>query len=307
MQLGYLPRLSVHHTSEETIGQVYVPWVNRLLLVMVIAVVLGFGSSTALASAYGVSVTGTMLITTGLLLIVAQGRWRWPGLLTLAVFLPLFLIDVSFFGANVVKISDGAWFPLALGIVVFTLMRTWRRGRQLLIDVVRRDSMSLDAFVRSSAGSPPLRAPGTAIFMTATNDRVPLALLQNIKHNKVLHERNVLLTVETVQSPRADPEERIALTAVAPGFYQLSIRFGFMEDPNVPRVLRDVSVPELPLDAKHTTYFASRESLVASKHKGMPLWRDKIFMLMARNTVGATVFFRIPGNQLVELGTQVEI
>jgi KUP system potassium uptake protein len=268
---------------------------------------IGFGSSTALASAYGVSVTGTMLITTVLLVVVAQRRWQWPKPALFAIFATLFVVDTAFFGANVVKIADGAWFPLALGVVVFTLMRTWRRGRQLLLEEVRRDSISIEAFLRSLASKPPLRAPGTAIFMTASNDRAPLAMVQNLKYNRTLHARNVLLTVETISSPRAEDDERMGLTTVAPDFHRLTLRYGFMEEPNVPRTLREVPMRELVLHERDTIFFASRETLVASKHKGMPMWRDRLFMMMARNTVGATTFYRIPGSRLVELGTQVEI
>ncbi len=307
MQLGYLPRLRVRHTSETAIGQIYVPGINRLLLVSVVAVVLGFGSSTALASAYGVAVTGTMFISTVLLLVVMRAQAAWPSLLLFAVFAFLFVVDVAFFGANAIKFADGAWFPLVLGVVVFTLMRTWKRGRQLLVTEVRRISIEIDPFLRSLDASPPLRAPGTAIFMTATNDRIPLALLHNLKHNKVLHERNILLTVATVSNPRAEPDERAKLVDVGPGFQRLTLRFGFMEEPDVPKALREIAIAGLPADLDQASYFASRETLIASRHKGMPIWRDWLYLIMARNTVGATVFYRIPGNRLVELGTQVEI
>jgi KUP system potassium uptake protein len=307
IQLGYLPRLVTKHTSDTTIGQVYLPWINRMLMLIVIALVIGFGSSDKLASAYGVSVTGTMLIDTLLLVVLMRSRWlvaaRWVFLFAI-VFL---VIDTAFLVANGAKFFEGAWFPLALGVVVFTLMRTWRRGRQLLVEEVRREMLTLDTFLRSLEAQPPVRVSGTAVFMTATNDKVPLALLHNLKHNKVLHARNILLTVETVPSPRADAAEQIVVTDLGRGFWRLGLRYGFMEDPDVPRSLAQAGDHGLPFDLEDTTFFASRETLVASAHKGMPLWRDRLFAVMAQNTVSATTFFKIPGNRLVELGTQVEI
>ena len=203
------------------------------------------------------------------------------------------------------------WVKLAVGTAVkgppFTLMRTWRRGRQLLVEEVRREMLTLDTFLRSLEAQPPVRVTGTAVFMTAANDKVPLALLHNLKHNKVLHQRNILLTVETVPSPRADAAEQVVVTDLGRGFFRLGLRYGFMEDPDVPRSLAHAGDHGLPFDIEDTTFFASRETLIASAHKGMPLWRDKLFALMARNTVSATTFFKIPGNRLVELGTQVEI
>jgi len=307
IQLGYLPRLELKHTSDTTIGQVYVPWINRTLMLVVIALVIGFGSSDKLASAYGVSVTGTMLIDTLLLIVLMRSRWlvaaRWVFLFGVT----FLVIDTAFLLANGAKFMEGAWFPLALGVAVFTLMRTWRRGRQLLVEEVRREMLTLDTFLRSLEAMPPVRVTGTAVFMTAANDKVPLALLHNLKHNKVLHARNILLTVETVPSPRADAAEQVVVTDLGRGFFRLGLRYGFMEDPDVPRSLAHAGDHGLPFDIEDTTFFASRETLIASAHKGMPLWRDKLFALMARNTVSATTFFKIPGNRLVELGTQVEI
>ena len=307
IQLGYLPRLELKHTSDTTIGQVYVPWINRTLMLIVIALVLGFRSSDNLASAYGVSVTGTMLIDTLLLIVLMRSRWlvaaRWVFLFAVA----FLVIDLAFLIANGAKFMEGAWFPLALGLLVFTLMRTWRRGRQLLVEEVRREMLTLDTFLRSLESHPPVRVTGTAVFMTAANDKVPLALLHNLKHNKVLHERNILLTVETVPSPRAEAHEQVVVTDLGRGFWRLGLRYGFMEDPDVPRSLSRCGDHGLPFQLEDTTFFASRETLVASAHKGMPMWRDKLFALMSRNTVSATTFFKIPGNRLVELGTQVEI
>ncbi len=307
MQLGYLPRLEVLHTSAEAMGQVFVPWVNRALFVIVVALVLAFQRSENLAVAYGVSVTGTMLIDTLLLIVVARARWQLSPLLLWPAAAVFLAIDLAFLSANLSKFADGAWFPIALGLLVFIVMRTWRRGRDLIRDSTRRDKLPIAAFIRSIEKDPPIRVPGTAIFMTASNDVVPEALLLNVRHNKVLHARNILLTVDTLPAPRADADERVVVTALGAEFYRVGVRFGFMEEPNVPRVLPAVQEKGLLLDRGAFTYFASRETVVAAAHKGMPLWRDKLFAFMLRNAVTATTFFKIPSNQLVELGTQVEI
>ena len=307
MQLGFLPRLAVVHTSASTIGQVYVPMINRLLLLVIIGLVLGFGSSSALASAYGVSVTGTMLITTVLLLVVARHRWHLSTPVLVVLGGLMLLIDGLFLSANLVKFAEGGWFPLALGIVVFALMRTWRRGRQLLVEALHKESPRVESFVADLGRRQLPRVPGTAVFLTADNGAVPHALVQNLRHNKVLHQRNVLLTVETVQAPRADDDERSAIRAIGDGFWRINVRFGFMEDPDVPRVLEALALDGADIVPRDTTYFASRETLVARAPRGMAPWRDKLFLLLSRNTVSATEFFRIPGSRLVELGTQVEI
>ena len=307
IQLGYLPRLQLMHTSAETIGQVYLPWVNRVLLVLVMLLVVTFQTSSNLASAYGVSVTGSMLIDTILLIILAGQKWRlspriiWP-------FALLFLtVDIALLSANAVKFLEGAWFPVALGIVAFTVMRTWRHGRDLIREHVNRDSLRIEHFVQSVLIAPPVRVSGTAIFMTPSNEFMPPALLHNLKHNKVLHERNVLLSVETLSVPRADESERVAYSDLGHGFSRLSLRFGYMENPDVPSALKNWKIPGAPFDPMDTTYFASRESLTATPGEGMALWRDKLFLLMSRNATAATEFFGIPGNRLVELGTQVVI
>ncbi len=307
IQLGYLPRLVLVHTSAETIGQVYLPWVNRILLALVMILVLVFETSSNLASAYGVSVTGSMLIDTVLLIILASQKWRlspkiiWP-------FALLFLtVDGALLSANAVKFLDGAWFPVALGILAFTVMRTWRHGRDLVREHVNRDSLRIEHFVQSIMVDPPARVTGTAVFMTPSNEYMPPALLHNLKHNKVLHERNVLLSVETLNVPRADEVERVAYSDLGHGFSRLTLRYGYMEDPNVPKALAQWKIPGPAFDPMDTTYFASRESLTAMAGEGMALWRDKLFLIMSRNATPATEFFGIPGNRLVELGTQVTI
>ena len=307
IQLGYLPRLQLIHTSDETIGQVFVPWVNRILLVVVMILVVSFGSSTNLASAYGVSVTGAMLIDTFLLIILASSRWRWSGWSIFLVGGSYIIIDSALFSANAIKFFHGAWVPFAITMVVFTIMRTWRRGRDLVREQINRDSLRIEHFVQSVMVDPPVRVSGTAIFMTPSNDYMPPALLHNLKHNKVLHERNVFLSVETLNVPRADDSERVAHSDLGHGFARLTLRYGYMEDPDVPKALKRWSIPGPPFDPMDTTFFASREALTAKADQGMALWRDKLFLIMSRNATSATEFFGIPGDRLVELGTKVVI
>ena len=308
MQLGYIPRMQIKHTSRETIGQIYVPYINWLLMVTVLVVVLAFRSSTALATAYGISVSATMLIDTLLLALVARALWPSWRTWVLPLCLLFFIVDLGFVVANGAKFFEGAWFPLLLGLVVFTLLRTWRRGRELLHEEVRKEGISLDTFLPGLMLAPPVRVPGTAIFMTADKGVVPHALMHNLKHNKVLHERNVFLTVDTLKVPYAPAERRLKIEAIGDDFYRVVIRFGFMEVPDVPLALmRSCDAGGIHFDPMDTTYFASRETVVASRHRGMPIWRDKLFAFMHRNAAPATGFFRIPGNRLVELGAQVEI
>ena len=307
VQLGYLPRLKLIHTSDETIGQVYLPWVNRILLVVVMILVVSFGSSSNLASAYGVSVTGAMLIDTILLVILASTRWGWPSWAIFIVGGSYFIIDSALFSANAIKFFHGAWVPFAITIIVFTIMRTWRRGRDLVREQINRDSLRIEHFVQSVMVDPPVRVGGTAIFMTPSNDYMPPALLHNLKHNKVLHERNVFLAVETLSVPRAVDAERVAHADLGHGFERLTLRYGYMEDPDVPKALKRWSIPGRSFDPMDTTYFASREALTASADQGMALWRDKLFLVMSRNATSATEFFGIPGDRLVELGTKVTI
>ncbi|HET7359150.1 MAG TPA: potassium transporter Kup [Rhodanobacteraceae bacterium] len=308
IQLGFLPRMPVVHTSREAIGQIFLPWVNRALMVAVIFTVVFFGSSNALAGAYGIAVTGTMVIDTVLALIVARRLWGWslPALLGLgAVFL---VIDLSFFGANTLKIPQGGWFPLVLGLGLFSMLTTWRRGRELVVREIKQGGLALEPFIENIAEHPPLRVPGTAVFLTANLEAVPHALLHNLKHNKVLHERNVLLTVETLETPVADADERIQIVPLKDEFYILTLRFGFAEDPNIPWALSQCSARGLPFDMMDTTFFLSRETIVATERRpGMALWRDRLFAFMSRNALPATAFFEIPGNRLIELGAQVEI
>ena len=308
MSLGYSMRMPVVHTSREMSGQIFVPWVNNFLLVMVLLAVVGFRSSDSLSAAYGIAVTGTMTITTILALIVARRQWNWSRFTVIVAGLFLLTIDFSFLGANLIKVENGGWFPLVLGVAVFIVMTTWRRGRELVVREIKQSGLALQPFIENIAEHPPLRVPGTAVFLTANQHAVPHALLHNLKHNKVLHERNVLLTVEMLETPTADPGERIEITALGGDFYGLELRFGFAEDPNIPAGLTKCSKAGLPFDMMDTTFFLSRETIIAdAKRPGMALWRDKLFAFMARNALPATAFFQIPGNRLIELGAQVEI
>ncbi|MDR1075336.1 MAG: potassium transporter Kup [Xanthomonadaceae bacterium] len=308
MQLGYIPRMRIKHTSSDTIGQIYIPGINWALMVLVIALVLAFRSSGNLAAAYGISVSATMLIDTLLLVLVARALWpRWRRwVLPLCVL--FFVIDVAFIIANGAKILQGAWFPVVLGLCLFTMMRTWRRGRELLHESIRKDGIRLDEFLPGLMLVPPVRVPGTAVFLTADPNLTPSALMHNLKHNKVLHERNVFLTVETLDIPYARANERLKIEPIGDDFYRVLVRFGFMETPDVPLALMKAGdQSDLYFDPMDTTFFAGRENVVAGAKRGMPIWRDKLFAFMHRNAAPANSFFRIPGNRLVELGSQVEI
>jgi KUP system potassium uptake protein len=308
MSLGYSMRMPVVHTSREMSGQIFVPWINSFLLVMVLLAVFGFRSSENLSAAYGIAVTGTMAITTVLALFVARHQWRWRVPTLLVVGAVLLTIDISFFTANLIKVEYGGWFPLVLGLAVFVVMTTWRRGRELVVREIKQGGLALSPFIDNITEHPPLRVPGTAVFLTANQNAVPHALLHNLKHNKVLHERNVMLTVDVLETPFADREERIHLTPLGSDFYGLEVRFGFAEDPNIPLALSKCAKAGLPFDLMDTTFFLSRENIVADKRRpGMALWRDRLFAFMSRNALPATAFFQIPGNRLIELGTQVEI
>lgn len=310
IQLGYLPRLRIRHTSRDTIGQIYVPSINWTLLTAVIVLVLAFRSSSNLATAYGLSVTGTMLIDTLLLAVVAYTRWPTARKWVLPLCGLFLIIDLAFLIANGEKLLTGigAWVPLFIGVAAFLMMRTWRRGRELLREEIRKEGIQLDSFLPGLMLSPPVRVPGTAVFLTADKGVVPHALLHNLKHNKVLHERNIFLTVETLRVPYPAKGERLKISEIGDDLYRIVVRFGFMEIPDVPQALMQTcDVGDLCIDPMETTYFVSRETIIASAHRGMPAWRDKLFALMHRNAAPAPGFFRIPGNRIVELGAQVQI
>jgi KUP system potassium uptake protein len=300
--------MAIRHTSDTAFGQIYVPAINWMLMVAVIATVVGFGTSTSLATAYGVSVTGTMLITSVLLIVAMRTQSRMPAFVFWPLAALVVLVDVAFLSANLVKFFDGAWFPLVLGVVVFTVLRTWGRGRLLLQAEIARDGIPLDSFIPGLMLAPPARVPGTAVFLTAQPDIVPRALLHNLKHNKVLHERNVLLTVVTLPVPWVAARERLRIETIGEAFHRATVRYGFMQTPDVPLALmRSADDDGICFDPMETTYFASRESIVPAPGRGMPPWRDRLYAFLHRNATPATDFFRIPVTRLVELGAPVEI
>ncbi|HEY2346011.1 MAG TPA: potassium transporter Kup [Xanthomonadaceae bacterium] len=307
IQLGLFARSPIVHTSDERSGQIYMPLVNWGLLVAVLAAVLGFQTSEHLAAAYGIAVTGTMAITSILALIVARRLWHWPKPLVALTGVLLLAVDLAFFGANALKIEHGGWFPLAIGAMVFVVMTTWRRGRELLINKLESGGLSLRMFIDSIAEHPPVRVQGTAVFLTAAREGVPNAMLHNLKHNKVLHEINVVLTVLTAETPVVEPEKRLKLEPLGHGFYRMWLRYGFAEQPHIPKALTDCRWQGLGMDPMDTTYFLSQERVVASSQPGMATWRDKLFAFMSRNSSPLTEFFRIPRNRIVELGAQIEI
>jgi KUP system potassium uptake protein len=305
-QLGLLPRLTVRHTSREGEGQIYMPQINGILLVAVVFLVLEFANSDRLAHAYGIAVTGTFAMTSCLAIVVARRIWGWPRLLAVAVFGFFLVIDLVFFTANIPKVPTGGWFPLLMGVVMFLMMTTWKRGRDLLAERWRQDSLPLSTFVARPPRSA-VRVPGTAVFMTGNGDFVPGALLHNLKHNKVLHERILFVTVVSDEVPTIPNRERSELEEMAPGIYRVRIRYGFMESPNVPRALTRLEKQGLKLDPMQTSYFLGREQLVPAFATRMPRWRHRLFVAMARNAVSATEFFRIPADRVVELGVRVAI
>jgi KUP system potassium uptake protein len=307
VQLGYLPRTEIVHTSSSEVGQIYIPSVNWLLMAATIVLVISFRSSSNLAAAYGIAVTTTMLITTLLAFFVAYRRWKWPLWAAAAVTALFLFVDLSFFGANMVKVLQGGWFPLAVGALVYLLMSTWSRGRDVLAKRLQKDSFPFAQFVAGVRPDSPPRVSGTAIFMARDSEATPAALLHNLKHNKVLHEQVVLLTVVTEQIPQVPKERRVELFDMTKGFYKVIAHYGFMQYPGVPDVLDSLRAQGLDLDLMRTSFFLSRETLIPSKRPGMALWREKLFALMSRNALRPTDFFRIPANRVVELGMQVKL
>jgi len=307
MQLGYLPRMRVLQTSSQVRGQIYLPAINGILLVLVLAATLGFRSSSALAASFGIAVSSTMLMTTVLVLIVARRLWHWSRLAVVALATVLLTVDLAFVGANLMKLGSGGWFPLALGAVAFIVMTTWRRGRELLGAQIRDQGVPLDPCVASLREYPPRRVPGTALFLTTEPTLAPQALLHNLKHNKVLHERNVIVTVEVLDEPFAPAHARVAVERLGGEFYRIRARFGFAEDPDVPAALDACAVRGLGFDLMETTFFTSRENISAGDRTGMAGWRDRLFAFLSRNAMPATAFFRIPDNRLIEIGRRVAI
>jgi KUP system potassium uptake protein len=307
VQLGYAPRLDIRHTSAREIGQIYIASVNWALMVCAIGLVLAFRSSSALAAAYGVAVTATMGITTALLAVVERERWRWSLPAVLALSIPLLIIDLSFFGANIVKVMEGGWFPLAVGIFVFTLLATWRRGREILGARLAEGVIPIEMLLKEAARGKLPRVRGTAIFLSRYPEGVPTTLLHNIKHNKVLHENVILLTVTYEETSHLGDQERHQWQDLGYGIYRLQVRFGFMEETNIPALLTSMKDAPLPIDLAGMSFFLGRETLIATRRPGMALWREKLFSWMIRNASSATQWFGLPTNQVIELGAQIEM
>ncbi|HEV2860632.1 MAG TPA: potassium transporter Kup [Pyrinomonadaceae bacterium] len=307
IQLGFIPRFKIEHTSSTEMGQIYIPALNWALMAGCIAIVVGFGSSSNLAAAYGVAVTATMVITTILLAVVERRKWGW-GLLPVGALTGFFLvIDLAFFGANVIKIPHGGWFPLVVGACIFVVMTTWKKGRRILASRMLSLAVPVEDFLRDIEQHPPVRVPGTAVFMTGTGTGTPTALEHNLEHNKVLHTRVILLTVKTRQTPYVEPGGRVKVEPLGQEFYRLTINYGFMEDPNIPAVMAELKAPGLDFDPANTTFFLGRETVIAGRHPGMMLWREKLFALLSRNASSATAYFCLPPDRVVEMGSQVEI
>ena len=307
IQLGLLPRFEICHTSEALFGQIYMPRVNTLLLVGVLLLVALFRSSSALASAYGIAVTGTMVVTAIMAIMVIWRVWQWPLAGALALMLPFVFIDFTFLAANLLKIFEGGWVPLALGTIVMTVMYTWRRGSRMLFEKTRRTETPLESLVKSLEKKPPARVSGTAVFLTSDPASAPTALLHSLKHYKVLHEKNVILTIETADTPRVDPAERVRIEPVGKTFSRVVLRFGFMETPNVPKALGIARKLGWQFDIMSTSFFLSRRSLKPAAHSGMPRWQDRLFIGLTRVANDATDYYQIPTGRVVEVGTQVTI
>jgi KUP system potassium uptake protein len=306
IQLGFMPRLRIEHTSASTAGQIYIPLINWLLMTMVIILVLFFRTSSNLTSAYGIAVTGAMTIDTCLLGVALTRLWNWPAYAAAPLLALFFLVDGAYLAANMTKIPDGGWFPLMIGLIVFTILTTWSKGRKLMIERLTESSMPVKVFITSAASSAS-RVPGTAVFMTSSAEGVPHALLHNLKHNKVLHERVILLTVKIVDQPYWPDAQRAYRESMGEGFHRLVLKYGFMDEIDVPQALKGVHECGADFKMMDTSFFLSRQTLLASERPGMMIWREKLFAWMLRNAESAMEFFRLPTNRVVELGSQVEI
>jgi KUP system potassium uptake protein len=307
VQLGLLPRLDIRRTSETQAGQIYVPAMNTLLLIGVLALLVTFRTSSNLTAAYGIAVTGTMFVDTLLFFVILRYFWKrplWQCAIPVAVF---GFIDLVFLGSNMLKIPQGAWMPLAMGGALVLLILTWQRGTSILAEKTRKDAIPLADLMEMLRARPPQRAPGTAIFLTSDPTTAPVALMHNLKHNKVLHERNVILTVTTAETPRVPESERVVIEQISEDFRRVTVNYGFMETPNVPKALGVCRKQGLKFDIMATSFFLGRRSVVASATSGMPLWQDKIFIFLLRNAANPTDFFHIPPGRVVELGAQVTV
>ncbi len=307
IQLGLMPQLDIYQTSAQARGQIYISQINWLLLVAVLALVLGFRSSSALASAYGFAVTGTMTLTTVLIGAVMRGvwGWRWPKIA--AVLIPIMIVDLALFGSNSLKIPTGGWFPLVIGIVMFTIMTTWRTGRRLVLAQLERETMPLAAFLATCEEAPEARVSGTAVFFSTHTEHVPPALQLNLKHNKVLHRTVLLVRVATDNIPRVAGPDRITARELGGGFWQIDAHFGFAQTPNVPRELCRTAIPGLDLDLDKISFFVGRANVKSTPRPGMARWRERLYIVLTRLATRSTEFFRIPPDRVIELGAEVEI
>lgn len=306
IQLGFIPRLRIEHTSASAAGQIYVPSVNWALMISVLLLVVAFQSSSNLAAAYGIAVTGAMTIDTFLLVVVLSSLWKWKWYVATPLLAIFFIVDFAYLGANLTKVPDGGWVPLLIGAIIFTLLTTWARGRTLMRERMAEGTMPMQLFVRSASGSA-TRVPGTAVFMTSTAQGVPHALLHNLKHNKVLHERVILLTVQIRDVPYVSEEKMIEHEDLGEGFHRIVVRYGFMQNIDVPETMGRLTMCGSPFRMIETSFFLSRQTLLASERPGMAIWREKLFAWMLRNAESAMEFFRLPTNRVVELGSQIEI
>jgi len=306
VQMGLLPRMKIVQTSGAEAGQIYVPFTNWTLYLAVMALVLGFKNSSNLAAAYGIAVTGTMMIDSILVAFVMLLMWRWHWSAIVAVVGTLFMVDLAFFAANIIKIPEGGWFPIVMGLASFTVLTTWKRGRRLVNDEMSKLAIPLDFFIEGMTSDVP-RVPGNAIFMTSATDSVPSALLHNLKHNKILHENVVLVTVRTTDTPFVPEIDRLYYSELGNGFHRLIVRYGFMEDPDIPAALAQCTRFGVEFEELETSYYLSRETIVPNLRGGINVWRGRLFAAMSKNALSATEFFRIPSNRVVELGTQLEI
>jgi KUP system potassium uptake protein len=307
VQLGYLPRVDIEHTSETTAGQIYIPGLNWLLMAACIGLVLGFRSSSNLAAAYGVAVTTDMVFTSILFAVVARERWRWalPAVISLvALFL---VVDLAFWGASLLKIPSGGWFPLVIAGVVFTLMTTWNSGRGLLAERLAERAVTVEQLLLDHESSPPTRVPGTAVYLGREHGGVPHALLHNLRHNKVMHERVVMLTMRTDARARVPVEERAMIERIGPDMFRVVAQHGFAQDPEVPEVLDVLRAQGLDIDPEQSTFFLGRETLLATERPGMALWRERLFAVLSRNARRATAYFRLPSHRVCELGAEIEL
>jgi KUP system potassium uptake protein len=307
IQLGLLPRFEIRHTSATQVGQIFMPRVNALLLLGVLLLVALFRSSSALASAYGIAVTGTMVVTGLMAIVVIFRGWRWPLWAAIGLMAPFLAIDLTFLGANMLKVLEGGWMPLALGALVMAVMYTWRRGSRLLYEKTRKTEVPLDPLVATLERKPPHTVPGTAVFFTSDPTCAPTAMMHSLKHYKVLHEHNVILTIESAPVPRVDASERVQIEPLGKTFARVKLRFGFMESPNVPKALAIARKLGWTFDIMSTSFFLSRRALRPAPHSGMPRWQDRLFIALARSANDATSYFQIPTDRVVEVGTQVTI